>query len=80
MHMLLEIITPDTTVFTGEVNLVQLPGKDGSFEILNQHAPLIAVLKAGEIRVVDQAKKTLLFQVNGGVVEVLHNKILVLSS
>ncbi len=49
MH--LDIITPDKTIFSGEVNLVQLPGKDGSFEILPKHAPLISVLKAGKIKI-----------------------------
>lgn len=77
MH--LDIITPDITLYTGEVTLVQLPGKDGSFEILNQHAPLIAVLKAGEIRILDKDKKEHLFPVKGGVVEVNANKILILS-
>lgn len=77
MHV--DIITPDTTLYSGEVTLVQLPGKDGSFEILNQHAPLIAVLKAGKIRLLDKNKQEILFSVKGGVVEVNANKILILS-
>jgi F-type H+-transporting ATPase subunit epsilon len=77
MH--LDIITPDTTLYSGEVNLIQLPGKDGSFEILNQHAPLIAVLKAGTLRIVDKSKEEHLFTIQGGVVEVLSNKVLILS-
>ena len=47
--MNLEIITPDKSVYTGEVSLVQLPGIDGSFEVLDNHAPLISVLKKGKI-------------------------------
>jgi len=43
--MELEIVTPDKTIFKGEADLVQLPGIDGSFEILSNHAPLISVLK-----------------------------------
>lgn len=77
MH--LDIITPDTTLFSGEVSLVQLPGKDGSFEILSLHAPMISVLKAGTIRVVDASKKEQLFPVKGGVAEVKQNRILILS-
>ena len=77
MH--LDIITPDATLFSGEVSLVQLPGKDGSFEILNHHAPLIAVLKKGNIRILDKGKQEQIFEVKGGVVEVNANKILVLS-
>ncbi|NTW21313.1 MAG: hypothetical protein HGA42_17775, partial [Nostocales cyanobacterium W4_Combined_metabat2_030] len=54
--MRLEIITPEQTLFSGEVSLVQLPGIDGSFEILNDHAPLISALAAGKIKIQDEAK------------------------
>ena len=47
--MKLEIITPASTLFTGEVSLVQLPGIDGLFEILKSHAPLVSALVEGEI-------------------------------
>ena len=77
--MKLEIITPDKSVFTGEVSLVQLPGIDGSFEILNMHAPLISVLKKGQIKINDDQGKEQFFEVNGGVVEVLKNKVLILA-
>jgi F-type H+-transporting ATPase subunit epsilon len=77
--MRLEIITPETALYTGEVSLVQLPGIDGSFEILNNHAPLIAVLSAGKIKALDAQKQTQYFEIKGGVVEVLHNKVLVLA-
>ena len=77
--MNLEIITPEQTLFTGEVTLVQLPGIDGSFEILNNHAPLISVLAAGKVKVEDAQKQTRFFDIKGGVVEVLHNKVLVLA-
>lgn len=77
--MKIEIITPDKTIFEGEVDLVQMPGIDGSFEILNNHAPLISVLKKGKIKVTDKKKITKFFEVNGGVIEVLKNKVLVLA-
>jgi len=77
--MKLEIISPDKSVFTGEVSLVQLPGIDGSFEILNNHAPLISVLKKGKIKVIDDQHKERFFEVNGGVIEVLKNKVLILA-
>jgi F-type H+-transporting ATPase subunit epsilon len=77
--MKIEIITPDNTVYEGEVSLVQFPGLDGSFEVLNNHAPMIAALKKGTIKVVDSKKAVLTFEVNGGVVEVLKNKIQVLA-
>ncbi|MCD4729143.1 MAG: ATP synthase F1 subunit epsilon [Bacteroidales bacterium] len=77
--MTIEIINPDETIFSGEADVVQLPGKDGSFEILNNHAPLISVLKEGKIKVVDKNKKTQFFEIKGGVIEVLRNKILILA-
>jgi F-type H+-transporting ATPase subunit epsilon len=78
--MKLEIITPDAVVFTGEnVNLVQLPGYDGSFEVLENHAPLITVLKKGKVKVLVKGEKPAFFEINGGVIEVLENKVLVLA-
>ncbi len=77
MHV--EIINPDKTIFSGEADLVQLPGKDGSFEILNNHAPIISVLRTGKVKIVDKANKVQFFEIRGGVIEVLHNKILILS-
>lgn len=77
--MNIEIITPDTTIFTGKASLVQLPGIDGLFEILNNHAPLISVLKNGKIKIQDENEKTEYFEIKGGVVEVLKNKVLILA-
>lgn len=77
MH--LDIITPDKNVFNGEVISVQLPGTTGKFQILKNHAPLIASLGQGKVKVVDAHKETLFFEVTGGVVEVLNNKVTVLA-
>jgi F-type H+-transporting ATPase subunit epsilon len=77
--MQLEIITPEQTLFTGEVSLVQLPGIDGSFEILNDHAPLISALSKGRVKVQDAQKQLQYFEIKGGIVEVLRNKVLVLA-
>jgi F-type H+-transporting ATPase subunit epsilon len=77
--MKIEIITPDTTIFTGEASLVQFPGLDGSFEVMNNHAPLIAALQKGRIKVLGMDKLPLFFEIKGGVVEVSRNKILVLA-
>ena len=77
--MNIEIITPDKTLFEGTATLVQLPGIDGSFEILNNHAPLISVLGKGKIKIENEDKKPEYFEVNGGVIEVLKNKILILA-
>jgi F-type H+-transporting ATPase subunit epsilon len=42
--MILEIITPEKELFSGEVNSVKFPGTNGEFEILNSHAPIISTL------------------------------------
>ena len=76
--MKLEIITPDQEIYNGEASLLQLPGIDGFFEILNLHAPLIAALKKGKIKMENQGNVQY-FEINGGVVEVLKNKVLVLA-
>jgi F-type H+-transporting ATPase subunit epsilon len=75
----LEIITPEKNIYSGDVESIRLPGAEGSFGILNNHAPLIATLTRGTVKVTDAAKKTESFAINGGVVEVLHNKVTVLA-
>ncbi len=77
--MQLEIITPDQNIFSGEVKAVQLPGMDGSFGILDHHAPLISALKKGAVKVTGTDNKTTHFDINGGVIEVLKNKVIVLA-
>ncbi len=77
--MYLEIITPEKQVFAGEVKQVQLPGSKGSFEILNQHAPIISMLEKGTIRVVDTNGQIKRFEIGGGVVESKQNKVIVLA-
>ena len=49
--MLLEVITPDELLYKGHVSHVVLPGLDGSFGVLNQHAPMISALAKGQIKV-----------------------------
>ena len=77
--MQLEIITPEKKVFQGEVNSVQLPGTNGKFEVLNNHAPIISTLTKGDVRVIDSNNKTELFEINGGVIEMQNNKVIVLA-
>lgn len=77
--MKLEIITPDNTLFSGDVELVQLPGLDGLFEILNNHAPMIAALGKGRIKLQKSDKKDQFIEINGGVLEVMQNRVLVLA-
>jgi F-type H+-transporting ATPase subunit epsilon len=49
MH--LEIITPEQKIFSGEVDAVQLPGLDGLFQVLTNHAPIISALQSGTVKV-----------------------------
>lgn len=76
--MNLQILTPDSTIYDGEAILVQLPGIDGSFEVLENHAPLISVLKQGDLRIIKTDKSEAIFPIKGGVVEVLKNKVLIM--
>ncbi|MDX5420753.1 MAG: ATP synthase F1 subunit epsilon [Hymenobacteraceae bacterium] len=76
--MYLEIITPDKKVYAGEVEAAQFPGSNGSFEVLDSHAPLISTMDKGRIRITTN-KGQEFFTVDGGVVEVLNNKIIVLA-
>ncbi|CAN5447225.1 ATP synthase F1 subunit epsilon [soil metagenome] len=76
--MLLEIITPDKKIFEGEVESAKFPGSSGFFQVLNNHAPLISSLEKGMVsyRTINGEFEVL---VDGGVVEVLNNKITVLA-
>ena len=77
--MFVEIITPGQTLYSGEAKLVQLPGAEGSFEVMQNHAPIIALLKAGKVKVKDADNKELFFDINGGVMENLKNKLVILA-
>ncbi|MEI6507135.1 MAG: ATP synthase F1 subunit epsilon [Bacteroidota bacterium] len=76
--MQLDILTPDKTVFSGEVEEVTLPGTKGQFQVLKNHAALVSSLNKGKIKINTASGETF-FEINGGVVEVLNNKIVVLA-
>jgi len=77
--MTVEILTPEKALFTGEAKLVSLPGSDGSLGILSNHAPLITTLKKGVVKVEDEKGNAQSFEVNGGTVEVLNNRMIILA-
>ncbi len=77
--MKLEIYTPDQTVFEGDITSVTVPGTSGSFEVLRGHAPIISTLESGKVTVRGTDKTANTFQIKGGVVEVLQDKIVVLA-
>ena len=91
--MLLEIISPEKTLFEAEVDSVSVPGSDGSFQMLNNHAPIVSTLANGLIKIkgnikIPEVLKELFTQissneihlkVSSGVVEMKQNKIIILS-
>ncbi len=94
--MQLEIISPEAQLFSGQVEAVQFPGLNGSFQVLDGHAPIISALKAGIVKVnlsskiekadklpkaitVDSSEMILSVSINGGVVEMQNNKIILLA-
>ncbi len=77
--MNLEILTPEKKLFSGDVYGVQMPGISGSFEVLDRHAPLISALQSGKLKVLSAVNQELVsYQVQGGFVEVLNNRVTVL--
>ncbi|WP_298301779.1 ATP synthase F1 subunit epsilon [Hydrotalea sp.] len=76
--MLLEILTPEKKVYSGNVYGIQLPGISGLFEILEKHAPLVSALSKGNIKVLVDKQKTEHYTIAGGFAEVLNNKVTVL--
>ncbi len=77
--MKLEIITPDKKLFEGDARSVIVPGAEGLLGILDNHAPMIASLKKGTVKVTDGNTQVQKFDIRGGVVEVLKNKVIVLA-
>ena len=76
--MFIEIITPEKYLYKGQVKSIKLPGSTGEFEVLNNHAPIISTLKSGNIRVIDSKEDVENFKINGGVIELQNNKVIIL--
>ena len=91
--MYLEIVTPEATLFTGEVESVSVPGVNGEFEMLNNHAPIVSLLKAGHVKIfgnvtiedsvkdqfIKGEKRGMWLPINSGTIELKDNKIIVLA-
>ena len=90
--MYLEIVTPEATIFKGEVNSVSVPGVNGDFEMLNNHAAIVSILKKGFVKIngeleLDDSNKTLFeqkdkgywFAIDSGAIEMNANKIIILA-
>ena len=91
--MYLEIVSPEAILFSGEVTSVTVPGINGDFEMLNNHAPVVSILKEGTIKIsgnitLEKAvenhftkgdKNTTLLKINSGTLEMNNNKVIVLA-
>lgn len=77
--MKVEIITPDKKLYEGQVKSAIFPGAEGSFGVLNNHAPMISTLKKGKIEITEENDSKVEFEIKGGVAEVINNKVIVLA-
>jgi F-type H+-transporting ATPase subunit epsilon len=77
--MKIEIITPEKKIFEGDIKSVRVPGRNGSFQVLKDHAPIISTLETGPVFIVDESGKEKEYQIGGGVIEVRMNKIILLA-
>ena len=75
----LDFVSQDHMVFSGDVNEILAPGIDGELGILPRHAPMITVLKPGEVQVKREGQDDLFFAVSGGWMEVLPNQVTILA-
>jgi F-type H+-transporting ATPase subunit epsilon len=73
-----EIVSQDRQVFSGEADIVVVPGSDGEMGILPQHAPLLSTLKYGVVKVRLQGREDV-FTVAGGIVEVQPDCVTVMA-
>ena len=78
MALTVDIISPERKLFSGTATAVQLPGTEGLFQILTNHAPIMASLAAGRVKI-DGAKGTEYVEIEGGGVEVSANTVTVLA-
>lgn len=77
--MQLDIVTAEGSVYSGEVNAISAPGSEGELGILSHHAPLLTVLKPGELRLQIAGQEDLYLAVSGGFLEVMSNGVIVLA-
>ncbi len=78
--MELEINTPQKTIYHDTVKMVRVPGTKGSFQILNNHSPIISTLEQGKITIKNKEDITFQFEISDGIIECLNNKIVILTT
>ena len=77
--MIVEILTLESILLSAEAKSVVVPGSNGRFEMLNNHAPIISTLQAGTIKVIDNNDDEKLIEIAGGSIEMSNNKIIILA-
>jgi F-type H+-transporting ATPase subunit epsilon len=75
----LEIITPEKTLYQGKIKSINVPGSKGSFTVLRNHAPIISILNKGQLKIITEDQKSEVIEIQGGVIEVKKNTIIVLT-
>jgi F-type H+-transporting ATPase subunit epsilon len=75
----LDIVTPSSTVYSGEVLSFTAPGVVGNFQVLFNHAPLLSAVGVGEVKITDADGKLIRYAISGGFVEVKANKVILLA-
>lgn len=76
--MNLVILTPEKEIYHGTVKSVKVPAIGGQFEILSRHAPIVAALQKGNVRVIDTKEQRTNFEIENGYVEVLNDEVVIL--
>lgn len=74
-----QLLTPEGSRFEGEVVSVRVPGINGDFQMLYDHAPIVASLGIGKITIKPEGGEELNFAVSGGFVEMSHNRLTILA-
>jgi F-type H+-transporting ATPase subunit epsilon len=78
-ELILEIITPSKPFFKGAIKSVTVPGTEGSFQVLVNHAPIISTLETGMVKIEFPDGSRKLYACGGGTIEVADNHILLLA-
>ncbi|MEM1095600.1 MAG: F0F1 ATP synthase subunit epsilon [Bacteroidota bacterium] len=74
-----DIVSPKGSLFQGDVQSIQAPGLQGTFQVLYNHAPMIAALAVGPMTIVTGSGERVVFATSGGFLEVIKNKVTVLA-
>jgi len=78
-NLIVEIVSPAGLVFRGEAEGVKAPGVEGSFEVLYNHAPMIAAIEVGSIRVTVPSGEHVMIATSGGFLEIVNNAVTVIA-